>query len=262
MTAINHTGNGFFWSGVRGYRGSYLTAVNNEVYGIYAFDSGDGLFEHPLASGSVDAGFYIGRCDPCQAVITGSISEWNGLGYSGTNASSELFIVESVFRYNVAGVVPNSLGGELLPPFHDVTIVGNLIYDNGNVEAPALAFEWAGQGNGIILAGGGESYVARNRVVDHPRSGIAVPPILDRNFYMSYDNRVEENVVEGSGLADITLGGPAASGNCFPGNVHTSTLPPGLETLQPCDGLRLPALFEIGSTTAQLGRLFESGLDL
>ncbi|HSK06414.1 MAG TPA: hypothetical protein VK990_02755, partial [Acidimicrobiia bacterium] len=59
MTAINNTSNGFFWSGVRGYRGSYLTAGNNAVYGIYAFDSSDGLFEHSFASGSPDAGFYI-----------------------------------------------------------------------------------------------------------------------------------------------------------------------------------------------------------
>ena len=262
LTAINNSSNGFFWSGVRGYRGSYLTAVNNAVYGIYAFDSSDGLFEHSFASGSPDAGFYIGQCDPCQAVITDSISEWNGLGYSGTNASSELYIVNSVFRHNVAGIAPNTLDGELLPPFHGVSIVGNLVHDNGNVDAPALAFEWAAQGNGILLAGGGDSYVARNRVLNHPQSGIAIFPMLDANFYMSFDHRVEANVVEGSGLADLTLGGPATSGNCFEGNEHTSTMPAALELTQPCNGLRLPALFEIGSTTAQLGRLFESGLDL
>jgi hypothetical protein len=262
LTAINNTSNGFFWSGVRGYRGSYLTAVNNEVYGIYAFDSSDGLFEHSFASGSPDAGFYIGQCDPCQATITDSISEWNGLGYSGTNASSELYIVDSVFRHNVAGIAPNTLDGELLPPFHDVSIVGNLVHDNGNVDAPALAFEWAAQGNGILLAGGGDSYVARNRVLNHPQSGIAIFPMLDANFYMSYDHHVVGNVVEGSGLADLTLGGPATSGNCFEDNEHTSSLPAALEAKQPCQGLRLPALFEIGSTTAQLGRLFESGLDL
>lgn len=262
LTAINNTSNGFFWSGVRGYRGSYLTAVNNAVYGIYAFDSSDGLFEHSFASGSPDAGFYIGQCDPCQAVITDSISEWNGLGYSGTNASSELYIVDSVFRHNVAGIAPNTLDGELLPPFHSVSIVGNLVHDNGNVDAPALAFEWAAQGNGILLAGGGDSYVARNRVLNHPQSGIAIFPMLDANFYMSFDHRVVANVVEGSGLADLTLGGPATSGNCFEDNEHTTTMPAGLELTQPCDGLRLPALFEIGSTTAQLGRLFESGLDL
>jgi hypothetical protein len=259
MTAINNTGNGFFWSGVRGYRGSYLTAVNNAVYGIYAFDSSDGLFEHSYASGSPDAGFYIGQCDPCQATITDSISEWNGLGYSGTNASSELYIVNSVWRHNVAGIAPNTLDGELLPPFHNVSIVGNLVHDNGNVDAPALAFEWAAQGNGILLAGGGDSYVARNRVFNHPQSGIAIFPMLDANFYMSYDHHVVANVVEGSGLADLTLGGPATSGNCFEDNEFSSSLPAALEIKQPCEGLRLPALFEIGSTTAQLGRLFEAG---
>jgi len=262
MTAIKNTSNGFFWSGVRGYRGSYLTAVNNAVYGIYAFDSSDGLFEHSFASGSPDAGFYIGQCDPCQAVITDSISEWNGLGYSGTNASSQLYIVDSTFRHNVAGIAPNTLDGELLPPFHDVSVVGNLVHDNGNVDAPALAFEWAAQGNGILLAGGGDSYVARNRVLNHPQSGIAIFPMLDANFYMSYDHRVVDNVVDGSGLADLTLGGPSTSGNCFTGNEHNSSLPAALELTQPCEGLRFPALFEIGSTTAQLGRLFESGLDL
>ena len=185
MTAVNNTSNGFYWSSVRGYRGSYLTAVNNAVYGIYAFDSSDGLFEHSYASGSPDAGFYIGQCDPCQATITDSISEWNGLGYSGTNASSDLYIVDSVFRHNVAGIAPNTLDGELLPPFHNVNVVGNVVHDNGNVDAPALAFEWAAQGNGILLAGGGDSYVARNRVFNHPQSGIAIFPMLDANFYMS-----------------------------------------------------------------------------
>jgi Right handed beta helix region/Phospholipase_D-nuclease N-terminal len=262
MTAVNATGNGFFWTGVRGFRGSYLTAVNNGVYGIYAFDSSDGVFDHSYASGSPDAGFYVGQCDPCQAVITDSISEWNGLGYSGTNASTDMYIVNSVFRHNLAGIGPNTLDGELLPPVHEVTIVGNLIHDNGNQAAPAEAFAWAAQGNGIILAGGNDSYIARNLVVNSPQSGIMILPMLDKNFYMAAENRVEGNVVQGSGLADITLAGPAASGNCFEDNVFKSSLPAALEVKQPCDGLRLPALFELGSTTSQLGRLFESGVGL
>ncbi|MFQ5523864.1 MAG: right-handed parallel beta-helix repeat-containing protein [Acidimicrobiia bacterium] len=260
MTARNAIGNGFFWTGVRGYRGSYLTAINNAVYGIYAFDSSDGLFENSYASGSPDAGFYIGQCNPCQAVITDSIAEWNGLGYSGTNASGDLYLVDSTWRYNVAGIVPNTLDGELLPPFREVTIVGNLIHDNGNIDAPALSFEWAAQGNGIILAGGEDSYVARNRIFNHALAGIAITPMLDANFYMSRGHVVEENVVEGSGLADIVLSGPADSGNCFRNNQSSSTLPAGLELTQPCAGLRFPVLFEVGSTTHQLGRLFESGV--
>ena len=43
--------------------------VDPEHYGIYAFDSVDGLFERSYASGSPDSGFYIGQCRPCDAVI-------------------------------------------------------------------------------------------------------------------------------------------------------------------------------------------------
>ena len=262
LTVMNNTTNGVFWTGVRGYRGSYLTAVNNTVYGIYAFDSGDGLFEHSYASGSPDAGFYIGQCDPCDAVITDVISEWNGLGYSGTNASAEIYLVNSVWRHNATGIAPNTLDGELLPPLHDVTIVGNVVHDNGYPGAPTLRFQWAAQGNGILIAGGHSSYVARNLIVNHPLSGIAIVPMLDANFYMSGNHVIEDNDIRGSGLAHVSLGGPSGSGNCFAGNEDAHTLPPALEFKQGCEGLRFPALFQLGSTTAQLGRLFEAGLDL
>lgn len=262
MTVRSTMGNGFFWTGVRGYRGSYLTAIDARVYGIYAFDSSDGVFEHSYGSGSYDAGFYIGQCDPCEAVITDSIAEWNGLGYSGTNASGDLYLINSVWRYNVAGIVPNTLDSELLPPFHDVTIVGNLIHDNGNREAPTADSEWAAYGNGVILAGGRTSLVARNRIMNHPISGVVVAPNLDRNFWMSFDNQVRDNVIEGSGRSDLALAGPAGTGNCFEGNIHSLSLPVGLEVFQRCDGLRLPVLFELGGTTEQLGRVMENGLEL
>jgi hypothetical protein len=37
MTARKFTKNGFFWTGVKGYRGSYLTATRTGDYGIFAF---------------------------------------------------------------------------------------------------------------------------------------------------------------------------------------------------------------------------------
>ncbi|HVD88057.1 MAG TPA: hypothetical protein VNB91_04045, partial [Jatrophihabitantaceae bacterium] len=83
--------------------------VDPEDYGIYAFDSADGLFEHSYASGSPDSGFYIGQCRPCDAVIDQVVAERNALGYSGTNAGGNLQIVRSVWRDNWAGIVPNTL---------------------------------------------------------------------------------------------------------------------------------------------------------
>ncbi len=138
MTARNYKANGFFWTGVEGYRGSYLTAYRNGDYGIYAFDSVTGQFDNSLGSGSPDAGFYIGQCYPCDAVVDNVVAEYNGLGYSGTNAGGNLIISNSTFRNNRAGIVPNSGAYELCYPQRDNIMVGNSVYDNNYEEGPAI----------------------------------------------------------------------------------------------------------------------------
>ncbi len=233
LTVRNTTGNGIYWTAVRGYRGSYLTSINNGIYGIYSFDSTDGLFEHSYASGSKDAGFYVGQCDPCDAVLTDVVAENNGMGYSGTNAS-DVFIVNSVWRHNVSGIVPNTLDSQRLPPFGRVTIAGNLIHDNDSREAPALALQWSAFGNGVLLTGGMDTLVTRNRIVNHERTGVTVGPNLSRNFWMSGGNVVTDNVIEASGYADLALAGPALTGNCFSGNDPERTVPAALESVAGC----------------------------
>jgi plastocyanin len=257
LTVRNTTANGLFWIGVEGYRASYTTSVDAGVYGIYAFGSIDGVFEHSYASGSPDSGFYIGECKPCNAVINDVISEWNGLGYSGTNSSGALYIVDSVWRENVAGIVPNTLDSEKLPPVEGVSIVGNLVHDNNNREAPTYNAPWSAFGNGIVIAGGNDNVIARNRIVNHETNGVLVTPNLDKNFWMSHRNVVRENVIEGSGRADLALAGPAGEGNCFADNQHRWSLPPALESFAPCEGTRLPVLFELGATSVGLGRVAE-----
>ena len=127
MTARNYTLNGFFWTGVQGFRGSYLTAYNNGDYGIYAFGSSDGLFEHSLASGSPDSAFYVGQCAPCRVVLNDVIGKYSGLGYSGTNSSGEMYILNSRFEHNRSGISTTTFDIELDPPGRDTTIVGNEI---------------------------------------------------------------------------------------------------------------------------------------
>ena len=55
LTSRNHLLNGFQWTSVHGYRGSYLTAYNNGDYGVFAYDSDWGQFDHSYASGSPDS---------------------------------------------------------------------------------------------------------------------------------------------------------------------------------------------------------------
>jgi plastocyanin len=248
MTARDYKSNGFFWTGVTGYRGSYLNAIRNGDYGIYAFGSTHGQFDHDYGAGSPDAGFYIGQCTKCDAVITDSISEWNGIGYSGTNAGGNLSIIKSVWRDNRVGIVPNSGTEELNPPQRDATIVGNKVYDNNNGKTAAIDIAQLAIGNGILLAGGNDDTVERNLVYGHDLVGIAAIPLPEKVINpgdkkaMNFDargNKIEDNDVSASGAADLALvtsiDNPKDAGNnCFSDNHFSTTLPANLEQLAPC----------------------------
>jgi plastocyanin len=234
LTSRNHLFNGFQWTSVHGYWGSFLTAYNNGDYGIFAYDSDWGQFDRSYASGSPDSGFYIGQCDPCHAVITGVLAEHNALGFSGTNASGDLAIVNSEWRYNMSGIVPNTLDSEELPPQRDALIAGNFVHDNNSTTADSKDLEYPTFGTGILIAGGEGDQVVGNLVENHERYGIAVLPNLDRTLWVTSGNEIRENVVAASGLADLALGAPAAGGDCFSGNASRTSSPPAIELLRGC----------------------------
>jgi len=269
MTAMNYTRNGFFWTGVDGYRGSYLTAYRTGDYGVYSFDSINGQLDHIYAAGSPDAGVYVGECFPCNAVLSDIVSEHNGLGYSGTNSGGNLLIINSVFRNNRAGIVPNSGSYELCYPQRATTIVGNLVYSNNQPDTPAIDVALLAMGNGILSAGGVLNTIERNMVFDHDKSGIGLVPFLEEDpndsvpteeewtttceeskmerpvdpggaiLWDSQQNRVIGNVLENNRVADLLLASAGADvstlGNCFSGNTLATTAPNNLETLAPCD---------------------------
>jgi hypothetical protein len=234
MTAHHYQGNGFYWYEQTGYRGSYLTAYDNGDYGIYAFGSQHGEFDHSYASGSPDSGFYIGQCYPCDAIINDVRSEWNGLGYSGTNAGGNLVIESSEWDHNSAGIVPNTLDSEEGPPQRGAVLVGNYVHDNGNAKAPYTVWAHIPLGTGILIAGGDKNYIVGNRVENNPDYGILVLGNIDQNFWIASGNVVEQNSVKGSGIADLALGAPSGANNCFSGNQATTTLPPMLEATHAC----------------------------
>src|SRR4029079_13572001 len=270
MTATNYTHNGFFWTGVDGYHGAYLTSYRTGDYGVYAFDSINGELDHVYAAGSPDAGVYIGECFHCNAVVDHVVSEHNGLGYSGTNSGGNLLIVNSTFRFNRAGIVPNSGSYELCYPNRETTIVGNLVYSNNQTDTPAIDVALLAQGNGILIAGGVRADIERNRVYDHNRTGVGLVPFLEEDpnddlptpeewdtpcaeqkneipatpagpqLWNPYENKVVGNVVSDSREADIAL---ASAGedistfrNCFADNEITTSAPIDLQALAPCEG--------------------------
>jgi hypothetical protein len=270
LTTQNYTDNGVFFTGADGYRVSYVTAYRIGDYGVYAFDSVNGQIEHSYGAGSPDAGFYIGQCFPCNAVMDNVLSEHNGLGYSGTNAGGNLAIVNSVFRFNRAGIVPNSGSYELCYPQRDNVIVGNTVYSNNQPDTPAIDVAILAMGNGIIIPGGVGNTVERNLVYDHDRVGIALTPFLEEGpnddiptedewdvtcadqreqplaaeipetlLWDAYDNVIRDNDITESREADIGVAGvgsPTGSlRNCWAGNKFATSRPEALETLAGCD---------------------------
>lgn len=238
MTARNFLAHGFYWRSMSGYEGRYLTAYNNRLYGIYAFDSVNGIFEKSYASGSGDAGFYIGQCRPCDAVIDDVIAEYSALGYSGTNAGGNLVIRNSLWQNNAAGIVPNSLDSQRDPPQRGGThIVGNVISNNGNPDTPGEGLAGAIIGHGVGIAGGEDNVIEDNVISDNTEYGVVLFPIPGGPaIYPPNDNTVKGNTLEGNGGADLALSVGSGTGNCFSDNEHSTSAPAAIETQYPCDG--------------------------
>jgi len=236
MTVRHYLGNGFYWYGVHGYRGSYLTAYANGAYGIYAYLSVDGQFDHDYAAGQPN-GFYIGACHPCNALITEVLAENNGLGYSGTNAGGNLVIENSIWRENVVGIAPNTEDTEPLAPQDGVTIIHNLVENNNNSTAPVETEQLATIGTGILIAGGSNDVIEDNRVSGDDYYGILVVANIDQHVWEPHGNMVKGNVVTDSGVADLALAALAADNNCFSGNTVSRTAPPFLQYTHACGSL-------------------------
>lgn len=239
MTSRNHTRHGFYWRGLDGYEGRYLTAYNNQAYGIYAFDSINGIFEDSYASGSADASFYIGNCRPCHAVIRNVIAEHSALGYSGTNAGGDLVIEDSVWQHNAAGIVPNSLNSQDDPPQRGGTLItGNVISSNGNPNTPGEGTAGAVIGHGVAIAGGHENVIENNVIEGNTKYGVVLFPMpeTEPGPYLAAHNTVRDNVLDGNELADLALAAPSGEGNCFEGNEFAVSAPLLIEDAWPCAG--------------------------
>ncbi|MBS0374171.1 MAG: right-handed parallel beta-helix repeat-containing protein [Proteobacteria bacterium] len=256
MTARNYTLNGFYWTGVQGFRGSYLTAYNNGDYGIYAFGATDGVLEHSYGSGSPDSAFYVGQCAPCRVVLNDVVGAYSGLGYSGTNSSGDMYVLNSRFEHNRSGISTTTFDIELYPPGRDTTIIGNLVSDSGlDNEASGFYATETLAGNGIALVGTHTNRVERNYVVNSRAHGIVILPILDRHYWASTHHAIRDNVVVGSGRADLAAGGLGTIGNCFSGNRYRTSIPWGLETLNRCDGWRAPVASDLSTYMVFFGSI-------
>ncbi|GAA2998369.1 hypothetical protein GCM10010483_49020 [Actinokineospora diospyrosa] len=210
---------------------SHVTATRNGLYGIYAFSAQDGVIEHSYASGSPDSGIYVGQCKPCRIVVRDNIAELNAVGYEGTNASGEMFVVGNRFVGNRVGLTTSSDHQEKLLPQQHATIAGNLVSDNQQAPTPEQAD--GGWGIGIGVDGGSDNTVVRNRITGNTNAGLVITATSDTP---ANGNEVVDNAFAANGV-DIGWTFPTATrgrGNCLQGNDLTTTAPVGLAGSAAC----------------------------
>jgi Right handed beta helix region len=239
LSAHNYLRNGFYWEGADRFRASFLTVWNVREYGIYVEDGEHGVVDHTYVSGAARAAYYVGECRPCDAVLHDVVARLSAVGYSGTNATG-VVIRDSLWDRNGAGLVPNTYANEALPPQARATIVGNRVTSSGRARVPIRTALAGFTGIGIAVAGGNGNAIAGNRVTGSQRYGIAVFPtarFVDFSGgpepgppWRPSRNRVSQNVVTGSGTADLALAEGSGSRNCFTHNRVRHSAPRDLQT--------------------------------
>ncbi|MFD8546888.1 nitrous oxide reductase family maturation protein NosD [Streptomyces sp. NPDC059649] len=210
---------------------SHVTATRNGLYGIYAFSAQNGVIEHSYTSGGADSGIYVGQCKPCRIVVRDNIAELNAVGYEGTNAGGDLYVVGNRLVGNRVGLTTDSDHQEKLLPQQGAVIAGNLIAANQQRATPEQAD--GGWGTGIGIDGGSDNQFVRNRIAGNSNAGLVITATAD---LPPVGNQVVDNTFTGNRV-DVGWTFPTATrgrGNCLRGNDLRTTVPARLATTASC----------------------------
>jgi hypothetical protein len=208
-------GNEIWWNGGDesgqiggwGFYGSYLTATTTffdggnpssaATYGIFSSNWSGGTWDQAYASNFDDSGFYIGACQQvCDQTINHAWSEFNALGYSGSNSGGQLVVENSQFDNNEDGFDTNSQNGDNPPPQNGACLgngispiththscwvfMHNYVHDNNNPNVPSAGFAAAGPvGTGMSVSGGRNDTVMDNRFERNGAWGTIFVPFPD-----------------------------------------------------------------------------------
>lgn len=200
----------------------HVTAYNNGLYGIYAFNSQHGAITNSYTSGSADSGIYVGQCRKCDTLVSGNVAERNAIGFENANASDSVVITGNRFSDNRVGMTLISNYQEAFTPQRANVVAGNVVSDNNSEESPAHAEGAFGVGIGI--QGGQANVLEANVVSGHTVAGVVFSSTED---LAAIDNRIERSAFESNGadVANISADRAPATGNCAESAAPLVTIP-------------------------------------
>ena len=225
---------------------SNVTASNNGLYGIYAFNSSHGVIRDNYTSGSADSGFYVGQCANCDILVTGNVAENNAIGHENANASDSVVVTGNRFTNNRVGLTLLSWYQEAYLPQKSATVVGNVIADNNSAESPAQAL--GAFGLGVGLSGANSNRLERNLIAGNQSTGVQITNTEDLS---STGNTLTGNDFADNGVdvADLSATRAPSSDTCITDSGSGLTVVPssfadscGADTTGGTTSADLPAL--------------------
>ncbi len=195
-----------------GFNGSYLTATSTyyqgkktgaqgektaATYGIFSGNWSGGTWNQTYTSNFNDSGLYIGACKQvCDQTVNHAWSEFNALGYSGSNSGGWLVVKNSQFDQNEDGFDTNSQNGDEPSPQNGACPKGvkspihmkgrcwvfmhNYVHDNNNPNVPSAGNAAAGPvGTGVSVSGGRNDTVIDNLFANNGAWGTIFVPFPD-----------------------------------------------------------------------------------
>lgn len=218
------------------FRIDHVTATNNGLYGIYAFNTRHGVIADSWASGSADSGIYVGQCRECDTVVSGNVATRNAVGFENANASDSLTIVGNRFSGNRVGMTLTSNYQEAFVPQKGNLVAGNVVTDNSEPRSPSQAD--GGWGIGVGIGGGQDNRLVHNLITGNLRAGVLLNSAED---VPSTGNTLEGNQLGANGVdvANTSSDLAPAARNCARPPAGLSALPAGL--LRTCTAPAQPA---------------------
>jgi nitrous oxidase accessory protein NosD len=230
LTVRNFAFSGVFGWGTDRLAVSEVDAVDNGGYGISRFESRRTLFEDNRASGSGEAGFYVGDSPDAATTVTGNQAWGNDIGFFVRHAHG-VTVSDNRSWGNCFGVLvlddgqPGGAG--------DVKIRDNQVSGN-NRFCPATEDTPPHGGGGVVLLGAVRTRVWNNDVTNNNiaeasaigRGGVVVASAADSNGADASQIVVKDNEIRRNSPADIVWDGKG-TGNRFRGNDCGTSIPTG-----------------------------------
>jgi parallel beta helix pectate lyase-like protein len=216
---------------IDGWRVTYVTVVNDGLHGVEATGSRGGLIEHVLASGQGVAGLRIGRCQPCDTLVTDSVAERSLSGLEAIDAGGNIVVAHSQFRDNRIGVMLVTEGDAGRLHQQDTAVVGNVIADNDNRHAAGRGDAY---GIGVLVRGARRDGLARNLITGHPGAGVLLTSseVAPAQEISVQGNLLRDNAID---LAvSPRVGQRTSRGSCFAQNHFSTSQPEEIEKVLPC----------------------------